>query len=119
MTKQKIQPIKEFREYTLPSVIKIGYQDIKISEADFLDGEQGLYSADRSEIRLKQGIEGREALNTMLHEVMHAIVYSYGMKHSFKDGDHEEKIVNALGNGLTETLVRNQALAKWVFENAK
>lgn len=116
---QKKPPAKAFREYTLPSVIKIGYQDIRVCEADFLDGEQGLYSADRSEIRLKQGIEGREALNTMLHEIMHAIVYSYGMKHSFKDDEHEEKIVNALGNGLTEALMRNQTLAKWVYENAK
>jgi len=105
---------KEWVKYTfLPSIIKLGYQDIKVSEAD-LDDAQGCYKAEQAEIRIKQGMEPREKLNTLLHEIIHACVYTYGLKDEFKDHDHEEKVVNALGNGLTDVFVRNKELIEFV-----
>lgn len=103
----------------LPDTIHIGYQDIKILTVDFLDEAVGAYVPDRSEIRIKEGTEGRELLNTLLHECLHAVVQCYGMRDDFKDHEHEEKIINALGNGLTEVLTRNPVLASWVADNAK
>lgn len=101
------------KEYILPSVIKLGYQDIKIIEDDLVEA-QGCYQPDQSKIRIKDGLEGREQLNTILHEVLHAIIYTYGLKKDFKTDEEEEKIVNALGNGLTEALVRNRGLAEFI-----
>jgi len=104
---------KEFREYLLPQFLEIGYQKIKISEYDFTDA-QGVYRAEQSEIRIREGTEGRELLNTILHEVLHSIVYVYGMKKDFKDDDDEEKIINGLANGLTEAMLRNPSIVKIV-----
>ena|ERR1700733_4588450 len=113
MKKQSQKP-KEWQEYILPAVIKLGYQDIAVSEFSFLDGEQGAYSADAAKIRINEGMEGRELLNTLLHECLHAIVYTYGLKKDFKDDDEEEKLVNAFGNGLTELLVRNPEVVEFI-----
>ena len=109
---------KEWVKYAfLPKIIKLGYQDIKVSEFEFMDGEQGCYRADPPEIRVKQGEQGRELLNTLLHECIHAVIYTYGLKKDFKDDEEEEKIVNALGNGLTEILVRNPELVKFIGDS--
>lgn len=107
---------REFRKYIfhlIPNPIKIGYQDINVSEEDLVDA-QGCYQAEQSKIRIKEGMEGRELLNTILHEILHAIVYSYGLKKDFKSDEEEEKIVNAFGNGLTEALVRNKDLVEFI-----
>lgn len=116
--KKNPSPNKDWVEHTLPASLKVGYQDIKITEVDLIDG-QGVYIADRSEIRIREGMEKREQLNTLLHESLHALCYSYGLKNEFKDDDHEERVVNALGNGLTEILVRNPQLVKCIIANAK
>jgi len=108
---KKIPPTH--KEYILPATIKIGYQDIKVSEEDLVDS-QGCYQAELSKIRIKEGLDGREQLNTVLHEILHAIVYTYGLKKDFKTDEEEEKIVNALGNGLTEVLVRNKELVAFI-----
>lgn len=110
--KSALQP-KDFQEYILPKIIYLGYQDIKIVQEDLVDA-QGCYQAEQSKIRIKEGMEGREQLNTVLHEILHAIVYAYGLKKEFKTDEDEEKIVNALGNGLTEVLVRNKELVEFI-----
>lgn len=108
---------KDWKEHILPSIIKIGYQDIRVSEVDFIDGAQGVYISDNSEIRIKEGMSESESLNTILHECLHAIVYVYGIKNDFEDNDEEEKIVNALGNGLTEIFLRNPNLIKFIVKS--
>lgn len=111
--KKPLQKSK-FRKYITPTVIHVGYQHIKVTEEDLLDQAQGCYIADKSEIRILEGIEGRELLNTILHECLHAIAYTYGLKKDFKDDEEEEKIVNVFGNGLTEILIRNPDLIKMI-----
>lgn len=113
--KRKARNPKEFVEYiAYPKVIKLGYQDIKIIEIDFVDDTQGVYRADQSEIRIREGMDKREKLNTVLHELFHAIVYSYGIKRDFKDDEQEEKLVNVFGNGFTEVLIRNPDLMEFI-----
>lgn len=116
--KKTLRKRKEWVKHTfLPKTIKLGYQDIKLSEFEFMDGEQGCYRAEPAEIKIKHGAEGREKLNTVLHELLHACVYCYGLKKDFKDDEEEEKIVNALANGLTELLVRNPELVAFIRES--
>lgn len=97
----------------IPDILYIGYQDIAVKLWD-LEEAHGVYLADRSEIRIKDGLDPREMLNTVLHECLHAAVFTYGLKEEFKDDDHEEKVINALGNALTEIFTRNPALIEWV-----
>jgi len=108
---KKIPPTH--KEYILPTVIKLGYQDIKITEEDLVDA-QGCYQAEQSKIRIKEDMDKREQMNTLLHELLHAIVYVYGLKKDFKTDEEEEKIVNLLANGLTEVLVRNKDLVMFI-----
>lgn len=113
--KKTLAKRKEFIKYAfLPKVIKLGYQDIKVLEVDAIDNTQGSYNNESHEIKIKIGMDNREKLNTLLHEIIHACVYCYGLKNEFKDDDAEEKIVNALGNGLTEALVRNKDLVSFI-----
>lgn len=116
----KMKNPKENKEFhvCLPAVIKLGYQDIKVSEVDAIDNTQGSYNNESHEIKIKVGMDNRERLNTIIHEILHACIYVYGLKCEFKDDDTEEKIVNALGNGLTEALVRNKELIQFVGESA-
>lgn len=111
------QKPKEFVKHTfLPAMVQIGYQDIKISEEDLVEA-QGCYQAEQSKIRIKEGMEAREKLNTLLHEILHAAIYTYGLKKDFKDDEDEERLVNALGNGLTEVLVRNKELLEFIRQS--
>jgi hypothetical protein len=117
MKKSKPRIIKVYDKYILPAVIKLGYQDITIIQVDSIDNTQGSYTNDTHEIKIKSGMVGREQLNTLLHELLHACVYAYGIKSEFGDDDKEEKVVNALGNGLTEVLVRNKELVAFIKES--
>ena len=101
----------------LPKVIKLGYQDITVAEVDAIDNTQGSYNNDSHEIKIKNGMGDREKLNTILHELLHVCIYAYGLKCEFEDDDKEEKIVNALGNGLTEAFVRNKELVEFVRDS--
>ncbi len=98
----------------LPETICIGYQDIEVQMVDFPDNEQGAYISDKSQIRIQKGMTPRERLNTVLHECIHAIIYTYGFKSHFENDEEEEKLVGMLGNGLAEVFSRNPELAKWV-----
>lgn len=102
----------------LPETICIGYQDIEVIKTDFPDGEQGVYISDKSQIRIQRGLSPRERLNTILHECLHAIFSVYGLKPMVKDDAEEERLVDALGNGLTEVFSRNPELVKWVSHYA-
>lgn len=113
--KRKVE--KEWK-IVLPTSVELGYQSIKIIEGDLIEG-QGVYRCESSEIRIKESLNDRETLNTILHEILHAAVYVYGLKNEFKDDDHEEKVVNALGNALTEMCIRNPKLVSWIEQNVR
>ncbi len=103
----------------LPETICIGYQDIEVIETDFPDNEQGVYISDKSQIRIQRDMQPRESLNTVLHEIIHAIIFVYGAKQIFKDEEEEERVVGLVGNGLAEAFSRNPELAKWTADYAK
>lgn len=100
-------------KHILPKKIFIGYQDVSVSSHDLIDC-QGVYLSDRSEIRIKDGMDDREILNTILHECFHGIFYTYGMKCIFDDDQKEEQICNTLGNAFTEIFIRNPDFIKWI-----
>lgn len=55
-----------------------------------------------------------EEVDTVLHEVLHAIFYT--MKIGL-DMDTEEKVVSALATGLVGVLQDNPEFSKWLIEN--
>lgn len=109
-----MQHPKKFREYTLPTKIHLGYQEITVEEVSAIDDTQGSYNNESHEIKIKSGMSKREQLNTLLHELLHACTYTYGIKCEFSDDDKEEKVINALGNAFTELFIRNPDLIKFI-----
>ena len=54
--------------------------------------------------------------NTLIHELLHAIVYQWNMELEEKD---EEKLVNGLANGLTTIFVDNPKLMDFLKDKIK
>lgn len=103
---------------SLPETICIGYQDIEVVRTTMPDDISGAYDGPKSQIYVRKKLTRREELNTVLHECLHAIFYIYGIKPFVEDDEAEEKLVFAIGNGLTEVFTRNPDLTKWVAKNA-
>lgn len=106
----------------MPEVLKIGYQDVTVTETTFekdstISDSTGYYLSEKARIAIKETMTTREKINTVLHECLHAIFYNYGMREVISDKDREEFIVNTIGNGLTQLLVANPALLEWIRAN--
>jgi len=99
----------------IPDFIKIGYTDYKFDfwPDTFASSEeaQGEFFSAAQKIGLKEStIPSRWGVNTLLHEILHGIVYQYGLEVN----SEEEKIVNTFANGLTTVLVDNPWLLDYI-----
>lgn len=95
--------------------LKIGYQDVEVKFSDM--EEYGCYHSDKGVIKIQEGTEGKEYLNTLIHEVLHAIYYTYGLKRLPDHTDEkEEHIVTTLGNALTQVITDNPELIDVLYE---
>ena len=92
--------------------IKIGYQkyDIDIWPETFATTEEAVgefFNNDRKIGLRGDYVETLPGANTLLHEVMHGIVYQYGMVETMEKFSKEEKIVNTMANGIMQVFVDN------------
>jgi hypothetical protein len=62
-------------------------------------------------------LDSIHGVNTVLHEIMHGIVYQYGLVEHL--GDKEEVTVNTITNGLTTVLVDNPWLIDYIRGQVK
>ena len=104
----------------IPDKIKVGYKEYKLEE-----WKQTVASANEAQGQFfsKEGIigyvtteKGVSHANTILHEVMHAIIYQWNIELGEKE---EEHLVNALSNGLTTVFVDNPKLMDYLKEKIK
>lgn len=98
----------------LPRTIRVGYIDFKVREMPAQVKLEGDCYDHTALIRVKtRRRPGRHAVNTLLHEVVHAIFYTQGL-HEVKglDSDLEEMLVNSFTNGLSQVLRDNPELRK-------
>ena len=101
----------------LPNSIKIGYVNYQFDfwPDSFASTEeaQGEFFQLAGKIGLKEStIPSVHGVNTLLHEIMHGIVYQYGMQETLDS--NEEKVVNTMTNGLTNVLVDNPWLVDYI-----
>ena len=110
----------------LPTSVKIGYRDIEIQyvSPDFKTEEMtdcyGQYKAREGLIQLQPDICGQELSNVMLHECLHAVIYSSGLsqaKSCLKEEDDEEIVVNQLTNYLMGAFRDNPWLLDFIKNN--
>jgi hypothetical protein len=101
-----------------PDKVFLSYLALDIVEKEHVHGAQefGLFSVDASRIEIRSGQGPREEANTLIHEVLHAICYAYGLRLPFEE---EERIVNAVANGLCDFLARNPELVQYLTEGLK
>ena len=104
----------------IPDKIKVGYREYKLEE-----WKQTVASANEAQGQFfsKEGVIGYVATekgvshaNTILHEIMHAIIYQWNIE---LDEKVEELVVNGLSNGLTTVLVDNPKLMDYLKEKIK
>ena len=104
----------------VPTSIKIGYRDYKLEE-----WKQTVATANEAQGQFfqKEGIIGYVAdekgvshANTILHEVLHAIIYQWNID---LDEKMEETVVNGLTNGLITVFVDNPELLDYLKTKIK
>ena len=104
----------------IPDKIKIGYRNYKLEE-----WKQTVATANEAHGQFfsKEGIigyttdeKGVSHANTLLHEILHAIVYQWNIELEEKE---EEKLVNSLTNGLTTVFVDNPKLMDYLKDKIK
>ena len=102
--------------------IKLGYRivKIKVTPPNFnkhhMCEEYGQYEERNSTIDLQDKLSVRDEINTLLHEVFHAIVQDIGETGkggALSDEDVEERFVLTQSNSLTALLFDN----KWFIQN--
>ena len=99
----------------IPDKIKVGYREYKLEE-----WKQTVASANEAQGQFfsKEGVigyvtteKGVSHANTILHEILHAIIYQWNMDLEEKV---EELVVSGLANGLTTIFVDNPKLMDYL-----
>ena len=103
----------------IPEKIKIGYKEYWLEKwkqtVASANEAQGQFFAKEGIIGYTDDEKGVSHANTLLHEIIHAIVYQWNID----VGEKEETIVNGLTNGLTTVLVDNPKLIDYLKKNIK
>jgi len=103
-----------------PDKIKIGYRNYNLEK-----WKQTVASANEAQGQFfaKEGVIGYTAeetgvshANTLIHEMLHAIIYQWNMD---LDEKVEELVVNGLANGLTTIFVDNPKLMDFLKDKIK
>ncbi len=104
---------------TKSNKIKVGYQELTlgIQPATFQSNNDsyGEFDHRKNTIHITEGLSDLDYGCTLLHEIIHAVAYYYGLTQSGQplDTDNKEEIViNNLANGLTAVLKDNPFILK-------
>lgn len=99
--------------------IKIGYQELTlgIQQSSFQNevDSYGEFDHRKNSIVITDNLSDLDYSCTLIHEIIHAIAYYYGLTQSGQplDSDTKEEIVvNNIANGLTATFKDNPFLLK-------
>lgn len=110
---------KSKKEYypVLAGPLRIGYQTVSVSfEPSSLGEIMGKYTTETGEIIVNSSHSKREMVNTLIHEVLHAIWHNYGISGIITDHDRQEYVCNTTANALTQVFLDNRELLSWVEE---
>jgi len=108
--------------------IKIGYRDIEIkhSKPDFITDHltdcYGIYDSRKGLIEIQDNLSSQKHLNTLLHEIMHAIIDIGGLNKSgapLEEEDDEEIVVHQVSNYFLGVCRDNPWLINYIKENLK
>ena len=115
-SKKRTTKKKPVKKVTPPSVVKIGYQDFALLFEELnVDnaGHYGITHTVHSNIRVTNMGNAVEKINTLIHELLHAVFHTQGIK---LDRDTEETVVNSTANGLTALIRDNPRLIHYILD---
>ena len=102
-------------DYKIPQSIKIGYRDYKLEKWNLsvanANEAHGQFFAKEGIIGYTDEEKGVSHANTILHEILHAVVYQWKIELGEKE---EETLVNSLTNGLVTVFVDNPDLMDYL-----
>jgi hypothetical protein len=110
-----------------PNNVKVGWKDIRIeyiepqferNNADFW----GQFLSRKGVIEIQKEIQGDDLANTLLHEILHAIVYASSLNSeggALEDHKDEEQTVNSITNHLMAVIKDNPWFLDFLKEQIK
>lgn len=103
--------------------IKIGYTKYKLQIWDKLTATSneayGEFFQREEAIGIAGDQSGSQLVNTLLHEIMHGIVYQYNLSFDGGKDTQEEALANVMTNGLMAVFVDNPWLLPWIQKEIK
>ena len=101
----------------LPEKVKVAGIDVKLidwcpEEADEF-GAYGIFSAGRSLIKVDTSKDEVKVIETLIHEVLHAICAGYHIR----EDDDEERTVSVMATGLTQVFRDSPELLDLIIEH--
>jgi len=106
--------------------IKIGYQDIRIERETSTFQKQtdsyGEYDHRKNSITIQNGLGPLDEANTLLHEILHAVVYINSLTQGGQPLDTENKeevVINTITNGLAQVFRDNRWILPYFKEKFK
>lgn len=101
-----------------PSSVKIGAMRFAVRRAPHLAelGKEAITSARTQEVLVQPGQAPSYERDTILHEILHAVIAETGLRAWFSDQDKEEEMVLVLAPALLEVLRENPALVRYLCE---
>ena len=110
----------------IPKIVRIGYQDVKIERETATFSKQtdcyGEYEHRKNQITIQNDLSNLDEANTLLHEVLHGIVYINSLTQTGAPLDkenNEEIVVNTITNGLVQVFRDNKWLLPYLNKKVK
>lgn len=102
----------------LPPRVKVGWRTYDIVELLETESHQERRYGDTRHlmnmIRVQtKGCDSRQTAHTLLHEIMHAICYIFGIA----DEDKEERVVSAMSDGMTTVWRDNPEVMAYIHHH--
>ena len=106
----------------IPETVKVGWNTVKLSfvEPSFIKESDcfGQYISRECKIEIQKELEGDQLINTILHEIIHCIIYNSSLNQDggpLTDDKSEEQVTNSITNWLLNVFWDNP----WLIELLK
>ena len=100
----------------LPKTIRVACYDYAVEKMDkhtaIEDRKYGSCSSIKHIISIDTEIDDMRVVNTLIHEVGHAIYDAY----EIQEGDHEERIISTMATGWTQVFRDSPELLEFIRE---
>ena len=98
----------------IPETVKVGWNTIKFNFVDpsFIKESDcfGQYLSRECKIDIQKELEGDQLINTVLHEIIHCIIYNSSLNQDggpLTDDKNEEQVTNSITNWLLNVFWEN------------